>query len=239
MPTQQEQAAPDSPKSAQAPAVRPRTRWQRISLALGLVLVVGGVGLLGWVGWEMYGTTWVSERKQAEAVDQLGVAWEKGQTLTRVDGGTATAVVRIPRFGDDYRIPLLQGTSDEALASGFGQYDDSAAPGDRGNFSLAGHRITHGEPLRRMPELQAGDEVVVETADTTYTYVLDTGGDDLEVPFTDLWVLEPRPVNPDGGVEPPSGVGRRLLTLTTCSELFHTDNRLIAFGHLVDTTPRP
>jgi len=207
VPTPQEQAAPESPP---APEKRPRTRWQRISLSLGLVLVVGGVGLLGWVGWEMYGTNWVSERKQAAAVDELTIAWAEGQTLTRVEGGTATAVVRIPRFGDDYRIPLLQGTSDEALASGFGQYDDSAAPGDRGNFSLAGHRITHGEPLRRMPELQAGDEVVVETADATYTYVLDTGGDDLEVPFTDLWVLEPRPVNPvrrRRAAERPSAVG--------------------------------
>ncbi len=235
MPTQ-EQAPPETPEAA--PGSR-RTPWQRASLALGLVLVVGGLGLLGWVGWEMYGTNWVSERKQAEAVDELTVAWEEGQTLTRVDGGTVTAVVRIPRFGDDYEIPLLQGTSDEALASGFGQYDESAAPGARGNFSLAGHRITHGEPLRRMPELQPGDEVVVETAEATYTYVLDTGGDDLEVTFTDVWVLDERPENPDGGVQPPADAGRRLLTLTTCSELFHTDDRLIAFGHLVDTTPRP
>jgi sortase A len=29
-----------------------------------------------------------------------------------------------------------------------------------------------------------------------------------------------------------------LLTLTTCSELFHTDNRMIAFGHLVKDTPK-
>ncbi len=27
--------------------------------------------------------------------------------------------------------------------------------------------------------------------------------------------------------------GQRLITLTTCSEIFHTDNRMIAFGHLV------
>ncbi len=238
MPTQQEQAAPESSESPQEAQAPRRTPWQRVSVAVGLVLVVGGLGLLGWVGWQMYGTNWVSERKQAEAVDQLTVAWEEGQMLTRVDGGTATAIVRIPRFGDDYRIPLLDGTDDEALASGFGQYADSAAPGARGNFSLAGHRVTHGEPLRQMPELQPGDEVVVETAEATYTYVLDTGGDDLEVPFTDVWVLEPRPVNPSGGVEPPTGVGRRLLTLTTCSELFHTDGRLVAFGHLVDTAPR-
>ena len=25
----------------------------------------------------------------------------------------------------------------------------------------------------------------------------------------------------------------RLITLTTCAELFHTDDRMVAFGHLV------
>ena len=56
------------------------------------------------------------------------MAWEQGQVLTRVAGGTATAIVRIPRFGDDYAVPLLDGTDDEALASGFGHFADSAAP---------------------------------------------------------------------------------------------------------------
>ena len=58
------------------------------------------------------------------------------------------------------------------------------------------------------------------------------------MPFTASWVLDARPRNPDaGGVEPPDGVGGRLLTLITCAELFHTDQRLVAFGHLVSSTP--
>ena len=40
-------------------------------------------------------------------------------------------------------------------------------------------------------------------------------------------------------MQPPSqDDGQRLITLTTCSELFHTDDRLVAFGHLVDKEPR-
>jgi hypothetical protein len=33
---------------------------------------------------------------------------------------------------------------------------------------LAGHRNTHGEPLRNMPDLQPGDRVVVETRTTVF-----------------------------------------------------------------------
>ena len=89
-----------------------------------------------------------------------------------------------------------------------------------------------------MPDLRPGDEVVVETRAATFTYVLDTGGDDLVVPFTETWVVDALPTNPDGGVQPEQVPDQHLITLTTCSEIFHTDDRMVAFGHLVSTTPR-
>ncbi|MRT44425.1 class E sortase, partial [Xylella fastidiosa subsp. multiplex] len=39
-----------------------------------------------------------------------------------------------------------------------------------GNFALAGHRNTHGEPFRYINRLKKGDDVVVETQDEYYVY---------------------------------------------------------------------
>ena len=90
-----------------------------------------------------------------------------------------------------------------------------------------------------MPSLDIGDKVIVETQYATYTYVLISGGDDLRVTFHDIWVIDTVPDNPDpDGIEPPQLSGQRLITLTTCAELFHTDDRLIAFGVLKDTKLR-
>ena len=203
----------------------------------GVVLVLAGLVVLGVVGWQLWGTTYISHRRQAETVDRLQEAWRDGAAEVKTDHGTATAVVRIPEFGDDYEVPLLEGTSDDVLATGFGHFPETAGPGENGNFAIAGHRITHGEPLRQMPDLDPGDQVLVETADEVYVYELDTGGDDLEVSFTADWVLQPQPVNPDAdGVGPVTAP--QLLTLTTCADLFHSDERLVAFGHLVETRPR-
>lgn len=213
-----------------------RRRRRRMHVA-GVALVVTGVGVLGWVGWQLWGTTWVSERRHDQITTELEQEWRAGEQLVQVEEGPATAVVEIPAFGDDYQVPLLEGTSDDALAAGFGHLVDTQAPGRIGNFVLAGHRSTHGEPLADMPDLESGDEVIVTTADAVYTYVLDTGGGDLVVAMDETWVLDPVPVNPDGGVQPP-GRGQRLLTLVTCAELFHTDDRLVAFGHLDSTAPR-
>jgi sortase (surface protein transpeptidase) len=143
-----------------------------------------------------------------------------------------SALLRIPRFGRSYVMPVLEGTSDDVLSQGFGHFADTAPPGAVGNYALAAHRITHGEPLRKMPDLRPGDQVLVETRRAVYTYVLDTNPNDLIVPFTSGWVIDPVPVNPSGGVTPDPKDGNRLITLTTCSEIFHTDDRMIAFGHL-------
>jgi sortase A len=50
-------------------------------------------------------------------------------------------------------------------------------------------------------------------------------------------VLAAQPLNPRATGVHPAG-DPRLLTLVTCAELFHTDDRMVAFGHLVDRQPR-
>ena len=99
-----------------------------------------------------------------------------------------------------------RGSSDDVLARGFGHFPKRAHPGEVGNYALAGHRVTHGEPLRRMPELRPGDSVIVETADATYTYRLDTNPNHLIVPFTGTWVLDPLPKNPERAAYSPRSV---------------------------------
>lgn len=226
--------------------VRRRRRWTRW-FAFGLLAI--GVCLAGYLAWQLWGTNWVSHRKHERIVEEVRRDWTvaAGSTLTvsepptvEVREGEVSALLRIPEFGDDYVVPVLEGTSKKVLAAGFGHFDHSADPGEVGNYALAAHRVTHGEPLRDMPALEVGDEVIVETHDARYTYVLTTGGDDLRVDFHDIWVVDTLPTNPErGGVEPAQVEGQRLITLTTCAELFHTDDRLIAFGILEDIEPRP
>jgi sortase A len=208
----------------------------------GVALILAGLATLGYVGWQLWGTTWVSEREQRELAGSLERQWstEPGQRLQPgyVPKGKASALIRIPAFGRSYVVPVLEGASTDVLSRGFGHFTKSADPGEVGNYALAAHRITHGEPLRHMPDLRPGDEVVVETVDRTYTYELDTDPRRLVIPFTGTWVLDPLPRNPDGGPQPRQQRGQRLITLTTCSELFHTDDRMIAFGHLVSSRPK-
>jgi sortase A len=207
---------------------------------IGCGLVAAGLAMVAFVAWELIGTNVIAHHRQERVVQQLEEDWRSPADPTAGDSsaeiGEATALVRIPRFGDDYVMPVLEGVGDDQLGSGFGHFEDTAGPGEEGNYALAAHRITHGEPLRDMPSLRPGDEVLVETRDTLYTYVLDTDPNDLVVDFEAGWVLAPHPLNPErAGVQPSADA--RQITLTTCAELFHSDDRMIAFGHLVSEQP--
>jgi sortase A len=202
---------------------------------IGLLLIVSGISVLGWIAWQFWGTNWQSARIQRDVLTETERAWEAGKPAPKVEWGNVEGIVRIPEFGEDYAIPLMEFTGYKALHAGFGHMPDSADVGKPGNYAIIAHRTTRNEPLRRMPELEPGDEVIIETRERIYTYRLVTGGDDLRIPFTSTWVFDPLPTNPDaGGVQPPQVEGQRLLTLLTCAELFHTDDRLAAFGVLED-----
>jgi sortase A len=213
-------------------------RARRVLTWTGIGMILAGLAVLGWVAWEYFGTTWVSHRHRDQAISRLEQAWHGGHASVHTSWGKADAIIRIPRFGASYAVPVLEGTSTTVLATGYGHFTGTAGPGQVGNYALAAHRITHGEPLRRMPDLRTGDEVIVQTRTQTYTYRLTSAGSALVVPMTATWVTTPLPRNPTGGIEPAQRPGQRLITLTTCSELFHTDNRMVAFGVLVSSAPR-
>jgi sortase A len=216
-----------------APERPPSKPRRRLATAVGLTLIVAGLGVLGYFAWQYLGTNIVSKQRQADIKQSLAVDWGKG-----IDGD-AIGLLRIERFGDDYEVPIVKGFSKEALARGVGWDTRNAKPGQIGNFVLAGHRVTHGEPFSKFPSLKRGDEVVVETRTHLYTYKLRNSGTSITVDFSVSWPLWRVP-DPDARNEKPT---RAVLTMLTCSELFHTRNRNVVLGDLVETVdkskPRP
>ncbi|MGW6280922.1 class E sortase [Kribbella sp. NPDC055071] len=200
---------------------------------LGIVLLVVGLGLLGWVGWQYFGTGIGSNQKMGEAQGSLRDEW-KASTKPSADpeAGTPITLLRIPRFGADWEKPVVEGVGKNELARGIGHYPQTQLPGEPGNFAIAGHRVTHGSPFRKLLELRQGDQVIVETADAVYTYELDGSPRDLTVKPADNWVLDPVPGKPR---EVPT---KSVITLTTCQDLFHSPDRSVAFGQLVKVTKK-
>ena len=215
---------------------RGRMTRRRAFGATGLTVIA--VVCAGYLTWEFVGTNLVARAQQRHALSALVTAWGRQAPSTTTRGVAVDGVLRIPRFGAGYAVPLVEGTGAQSLAVGVGHVVGSAHPGDIGNLVLAGHRVTHGEPFRRLSTLQFGDEVVVETLDSGYVYRITSGtGGTIRLPDSASWVLASSPRNPDRAGSGPSS-SQRLITLLTCAELFHTSDRFVVFGELVRTYPR-
>ena len=234
------------------PEETPTPRRHRRSISaltvVGVLLLVAGLGCLGWVGWQYFGTNVTSEKAFDEESSQLREQWSQppaksdsgpgdtsgqGELTPSVIPGDAIALLRIPAFGPDYEVPILSGTDLSFLDRGVGHYTTTALPGEIGNFAIAGHRVTHGQPFSRLLELDEGDEVIVETREATYTYVMDGSPRNLTVDDTETWVLDPDPRHRDAEAT------EALLTLTTCQDLFHSPDRSVGFAHLAKTVEKP
>ncbi|MFI1181465.1 class E sortase [Streptomyces sp. NPDC020799] len=143
--------------------------------------------------------------------------------------GDAFAVMYIPRLGSGWAKPVLQGTGTANLKKGLGHYDRTAGLGETGNFAVAGHRRTYGDPFKDLPELRAGDAVVLTDGTTWFTYRVD--GAPYRTRPDDIGVIDPVPA--ESGYREPG----RYLTLTTCEPEWGHSHRLIVWAHLEATGP--
>lgn len=235
--------------AAAAPARKPRRRATFTSV-LGELLLTAGVVVLLFVAWQM----WIGDMIMGAEANEKGAAlsaewdalpvpeapvpiveddeiWFEPVIGERPVGTEVFATMRIPRFGEDYSFPIAGGTTRPLTLDlqRLGLYDQSAMPGEVGNFAVAGHRTTWGAPLNKIDRLQLGDAIVVEMREGWYTYRFRT----LEyVRPTQVEVLLDVPQMP--GVE----TGERFLTLTACSPKHSLAERIIAYGVFESFQPR-
>ncbi len=124
-------------------------------------------------------------------------------------GGSVLAVLRIPKI--DLEEAVKEGSDNHVISSALGHMEQTALPGEEGNCAIAGHRnYVFGRFFNRLDEVQADDEIEIETLDGTYTYRV-----------TDSFVVEPEDVSVIEQLE-----GKNL-TLITCTPIFVGSHRLI------------
>ncbi|MBW3579705.1 MAG: class E sortase [Actinobacteria bacterium] len=96
----------------------------------------------------------------------------RGNPVAPNDYGTEPYVVigsiEIPRLG--LAAPLGEGIALTTIDRGPSHWPGTAMPGDTGNVVIAGHRVTHSAPFRKIDKLEEGDEVIFSTEGRRSTY---------------------------------------------------------------------
>ncbi|MCX4665765.1 class E sortase [Streptomyces sp. NBC_01381] len=214
--------------------------FSELCITIGTLIVLFVVYVLFWTGVK-------ADNAMDSQIDQLQDQWAQGSMSTGTDDkpaggseesppkpgpyeeGKPFAVMYIPRLGFTWNKPVLQGTGTDVLKKGLGHYGDTAQLGQKGNFSVAGHRRTYGDPFKDFPKLRPNDPVVLTDGTTWFTYRIDNKP--LKTLPGDIGVIDPVPRK--SGYEGPG----RYLTLTTCEPEWGHSHRLIVWAHLDATQP--
>ena len=151
--------------------------------------------------------------------------------VVQVRTGQPFALLRIPALGRNWKFAVVEGTSLAQLSTGPGHVTGTQLPGQAGNFAVAAHDITAGNPFLHLKSLKSGDAVYVTTRHATYTYRV-TG--EKVVRYTQVSVLAPVPGSPGK----PATSARIMLITCTPVTLASTPWRVIVTGVLVSTQAR-
>ncbi|MFZ3569484.1 class E sortase [Streptomyces sp. BH097] len=206
------------------------------SRAVGEVFISIGVLMLLFVTYQLWWSNIRAHDIAGSARHSLEDDWANGKRKPGAfEPGQGFAILYIPKL--DVVVPIAEGISKpQVLDKGMvGHYDKDSIPtampdAKKGNFAVAGHRNTHGEPFRFINRLEPGDPIVVETQDKYYVYKMAS-----ILPQTmpsNTAVLNPIPVG--SGFTKPG----RYITLTTCTPEFTSTYRMIVWGKMVEERPR-
>ncbi|MGV9310637.1 class E sortase [Streptomyces sp. NPDC003691] len=135
---------------------------------------------------------------------------------------TVPAALSIPAIGvKDLPVVPYEGTTDDAAgtriqdrgvaASPYGEHG-GVGPGQTGNYLVTAHRLAAGGPLRDLPALTAGDEVLVVHEGRTYRYEI-TGTRTTSFRSARSLAEQRAPVPGRPGERPT----RAMITISTCA----------------------
>jgi len=142
-----------------------------------------------------------------------------GHQQKNPENGEPIGILKIPKIA--LKTPVTEGAKPENIQFAVGHLSSSSSTNELGkkneNFAIAGHRsYTYGKFFNRLNELVKGDQVILYTQNSVYTYKV-----------FDKKIVSPSSVDV---INPISG--KSVLTLITCHPEYSDKQRLIVFCEL-------
>ena len=182
---------------------------------IGKLLILVGILTIGTVVYTNYKTNQINKafvreyKNNTKNIDTKKDEYEIGDVI---------GVLNIPKI--NLEVAIKRGITNEILKDSVGHFENTAMPGEYGNFSVAGHRAyTTNKFFSNLDEVEIGDELKVLFENKTHKYVVNS----IEV------------VTPDK-VEVIDSTDRnnKEITLVTCTPKYVGSHRLIVKGTYIE-----
>lgn len=178
---------------------------------IGKLLILVGILTIGTVVYINYKTNQINKefvreyKNNTKNIDTKKDDYEIGDVI---------GVLNIPKI--NLEVAIKRGITNEILKDSVGHFENTAMPGEYGNFSVAGHRAyTSNKFFSNLDEVEIGDDLNVLFENETFTYKVNS-----------IEVVTPDKVE----VVDSTDNDKKEITLVTCTPKYVGSHRLIVKG---------
>lgn len=183
---------------------------------IGIILILAGLSMIGMVYYRKMETDKKQQELQAvlqNIIKDEGTENSGSDKPPSIEGFTPIAMLEIPSIKLSQGV--VSGVTDDALQYYLGHFEGSAMPGENGNFSVAGHRVSnYSDAFVNLYKVEVGDDIIVKSNGKKFIYKIE-----------DKFIVTPDNVGVLDNTKNPT------ITLVTCT--LGAKERLIVKGSLV------
>ena len=158
-----------------------KNKIAKVSIIICLVICVGSISIKGYSKYIENKST-----KSFEEEINKNINVSKEDDFSNVKAGDEIAIINIPSI--NLNTVVVESIEKQYLNHYVCHFENSAMPGENGNFSLAGHSsYRYNEVFNEAHNIKLDDEIIIKTLNNEFTYIVK---DIYEVNPEDTFVLD-------------------------------------------------
>lgn len=138
-----------------------KNKISKILITMGLLIIIGSLILITY-----------SKYIENKALSSFEEKIERQEVITEVNPGDEIGIIEIKSV--NLKNVIVESTDKKYLNHHVCHFENSAMPGEDGNFALAGHSSTYyyNQVFNELHKVKIGDEIIIKTINDEFTYTI-------------------------------------------------------------------
>lgn len=138
-----------------------KNKISKFLITMGLLIIIGSLILITY-----------SKYMENKALSSFEEKIERQEVITEVNPGDEIGIIEIKSV--NLKNVIVESTDKKYLNHHVCHFENSAMPGEDGNFALAGHSSTYyyNQVFNELHKVKIGDEIIIKTINDEFTYTI-------------------------------------------------------------------
>ena len=138
-----------------------KNKISKILITMGLLIIIGSLILITY-----------PKYMENKALSSFEEKIERQEVITEVNPGDEIGIIEIKSV--NLKNVIVESTDKKYLNHHVCHFENSAMPGEDGNFALAGHSSTYyyNQVFNELHKVKIGDEIIIKTINDEFTYTI-------------------------------------------------------------------